>query len=518
MPWRGPDEPGEFPTLGFEIAEWIQEWCAQPDGEHRGDPFTLTDPQLDWLIRWYRLNEDGSFRFRRGQLVQPQKWGKGPFTAAIICAEAVGPVRFDGWDAAGEPVGKPWATPWIQLTAVSEDQTDNVWRSLQPMIEQGPLIELLPDTGLTRINTPEGGLIEPVTSAASSRLGQRITFAPQDETHSWVTPEMRRLAQTQRRNLAGTGGRAMETTNAWRRGQQSVAELTATAERTLDDILRVHPIPRGDPGKASDLARMIGELYEHCPWVSPHRIIADYNDLAAENRPDANRFFVNLITDDEDSAVDSTMWAELARSEALDPAELIVLGVHGGPSMAVAIVGCSIETGRQQLLASWEPDGGDWEIPAIEIRDVLEQQFAAFKVDRAYVNPTGLADSISHLRAKHGKTSVFDWWTGRTRAMAFAVDRWHQAIRTAELTHVDHPVLTRHIGNAFKKSTQVHLDAQRRGWVLRREHDKSQLWINAAEASVLAWEARMDAIATGALDRARKHRRRTSGKPRAHGF
>ena len=50
-----------------------------------------------------------------------------------------GPVLFDGWDAQGEPVGKPWATPHIQITACSEEQTDNTWRALQPMIELGPL-------------------------------------------------------------------------------------------------------------------------------------------------------------------------------------------------------------------------------------------------------------------------------------------------------------------------------------------------------------------------------------------
>ena len=137
MPWRGAEEPGEYPTLGYDIAEWIQELCSQPDGEQAGSPFVLTDPQLDWLIRWYRVDPlTGDFRWRRGQLVEPQKWGKGPFSASIICVEALGPARFAGWDAQGEPVGKAWATPWIQLTAVSEDQTDNVWRSLQPMIER----------------------------------------------------------------------------------------------------------------------------------------------------------------------------------------------------------------------------------------------------------------------------------------------------------------------------------------------------------------------------------------------
>ncbi len=88
---------------------------------------------------------------RGGLLVQPQKWRKGPFSAAIICAEAAGPVLFDGWDENGEPMGRPWSTPWIQVTAATEDQSDNVYRALLPMIELGALKAELPDTGITRI-------------------------------------------------------------------------------------------------------------------------------------------------------------------------------------------------------------------------------------------------------------------------------------------------------------------------------------------------------------------------------
>src|SRR5690349_5535963 len=98
MPWRGPEVPGEFPTLGYGIAEWIEARCAIPDREFIGEPYLLTDEQLRFLLNFYRLDPDtGEFYYSRGgQLIRPQKWGKGPFSAAIICAEAQGPVRFGG--------------------------------------------------------------------------------------------------------------------------------------------------------------------------------------------------------------------------------------------------------------------------------------------------------------------------------------------------------------------------------------------------------------------------------------
>lgn len=190
MPWRGPSLPGEFPTLGYLVADWIEARCAIPDREYVGSPFLLTDEQLRFVLSFYRLDPGtGRFYFHRGgQLVRPQKWGKGPLSAAVICAEAQGPVCFDGWDADGEPVGKPWATPLIQVTAVSEDQTDNVYSALLPMIELGALGGDIEDTGLGRINLPGGGRIKPVTASAISRLGQRITFALQDQALALDTP------------------------------------------------------------------------------------------------------------------------------------------------------------------------------------------------------------------------------------------------------------------------------------------------------------------------------------------
>jgi hypothetical protein len=49
-------------------------------------------------------------------------WGKSPFTAGLAAVEALGPVLFAGWDAAGQPVGMPWSEirkPLVEIAAVS---------------------------------------------------------------------------------------------------------------------------------------------------------------------------------------------------------------------------------------------------------------------------------------------------------------------------------------------------------------------------------------------------------------
>ena len=173
MPWRGPEYEGEFPSLGWAVAEWIEAHCVVPDREDAGAPFLLSDEQLTFLVHHYRLKPDATqarwqtaWKHTRSLLVKPQKWGKAPITSAMICAEAVGDVLFAGWDANGEPVARPWPTPIIQVTAYSEDQTDNIWKVLLPMIQTGPLADVIPDTGETRINLPGQGWVEPVTSKA----------------------------------------------------------------------------------------------------------------------------------------------------------------------------------------------------------------------------------------------------------------------------------------------------------------------------------------------------------------
>jgi hypothetical protein len=184
MPWRGPEVEGEVPTLGNLVAEWIQDHCVIPDREFRGEPFVLTEEQQWHLIWHYALTPEGRWFIRVVSSWSGRRsGGRARSAAAMVCAEAAGPVLFDGWDAKGEPVGRPWATPHIQVTACSEEQTDNTWRALQPMIELGPLAaDFIPDTGLTRVNLPGGGLIEPVTASRSkpSRAARHVRGAGPD--------------------------------------------------------------------------------------------------------------------------------------------------------------------------------------------------------------------------------------------------------------------------------------------------------------------------------------------------
>lgn len=127
----------------------------------------------------------------------------------------------------GEPMGMPWPTPLIQITANSEDQAGNIYGALRPMIDKGPLSEIITHTGEEFIRLPGGGRIDVVTANAQSRLGQRVTFVPQDEVGTWTKHNgMTKVADTQYRGLAGMGGRASLTTNSWDPSEKSVSSCS----------------------------------------------------------------------------------------------------------------------------------------------------------------------------------------------------------------------------------------------------------------------------------------------------
>ena len=503
MPWRGPEYEGEFPSLGWQVADWIEAHCVIPDREDKGEPYLLIDEQVEFLVHHYRLKMDASadrpssaWVYRRSQLVRPQKWGKSPLTAAMICAEAVGPVRFGGWAANGEPVGVPWATPLIQVTASSEDQTANVYAALTPMIEEGPLAEVIPDTGETRINLPGGGRIDPVTSKARSRLGQRITFAVQDETQQW-TPSNGGvlLATTQRRGLAGMGGRCIETTNAWDPSERSVAQQTFESKAT--DIYRDFkqaPVV-WSYGNKRERHKIHKHLYQQCTWVDLNNIDAEAAELAETNPAEAERFFGNRIVYGAGQWLPQVLWEEGYSS--VPGGEEICLGFDGSENNDwTALVAESIDGtvfiptyGPDRLPTVWNPAEWGGRVPRGEVMAAVEELFSRFRVARMYCDPQDWRSEIGEWSVINGDEHVFEWPTNSYRRMCEALKRFETDIRTGRVKHVKDKLLDIAVMNARRVAKPGQL------FTLGKATEKQK--IDPAMAMVLAHEAAMDARAKG---------------------
>lgn len=524
--------------------DWIMAHCVVPDGFNRGSYLNLYDYQFEFFSNFYTVRGDveynaespvlgPAFVYRRGLMVGPQKLGKGPMTAAHICLEAVGPALFAGWATggevydcrqhgcncgyvyeyeAGEPMGMLWATPLIQITAISEEQTDNIYGALRPMIEFGPLSDIIPKTGEEFIRLPGGGRIDTVTSSAQSRLGQRVTFVPQDECGLWTqTNGMARVADTQYRGLAGMGGRASITTNAWNPAEGSVAQVQY--ESSAKDIYRLFRQPPANLSYRNKVERrkihqfVYGEaLKQFGGHVDLDAIEAEAYDLIERDISQAERFFGNRIVASSDAWIDPKVWAERASDETpIQPGDTITIGFDGSlRDDSTALVGCRVSDGLLFLIGIWEcpldPDAAaEWEVPVGEVDAAVARAFETYNVERMYCDPAYWQDVVGRWASQFGEKRVIEWWTNRERQMVSALERFHTAVVTSQLIHDNGDILARHIGNAKKKDT-------RSGIVIRKDRPKSANKIDAAVCAVLAYEARGDVIQSGVTAPKKKYK------------
>lgn len=502
----------EFLSLGPMVRAWIEDHCVVPDGPRMGERFVLTDEMALFVDDFYTLDvPKQQWVFPRGgQLIRPQKWGKGPFSAALICAEAAGPV-LPVWENGQLVGGRPWDTPWIQVTAVSEDQTANVFRALLPMIQLSPSLDMeIADTGLTRVNLPGGGFIEPVTASARSRLGQRITFVVQDETHSWVqTNGGVQLADNQRRNLAGMGGRFLETTNAFDPAENSVAQKTFEAKSSATLIDDAEP-PAGSVRNYEKRRRVLRAVYgdslkEKGGWVDLDRIDLEIEALLEHDPAQAERFFLNRKMASEGAAFDFEQWKSLVRAKYTPPGDAVItIGIDGARhDDALAIVACEVKTGfvwPLDIIERPEDADEDYVHDTERARQVVRDAFQRWPaVWRVYADPQHIADLLVGWANEFGDQRVVKWETYRPRPIAWAVRNFETAISRGELSHPADEVLDRHIGNARRRKLTVLDDKERQMHTLSKDGVKSPRKIDGAMAAVLAWEARADCIKAGGV-------------------
>jgi len=475
----------DFPTL-WVVPEWITAHCIVPDGFRKLDPFEMYDWQLWITLNHYRVRPSArrgqlapAFHNRRSQVVGPQKIGKGPGSATWAAAEGAGPVVFDGWAEGGEaydcrdhgcgcgwfyeyepgePMGTPWPTPLIQITATSEDQTDNIYRPLQSMVKNGPLGEQMKvREGFIRL--PNDGRIDVVTSSAQSRLGNPITFALQDETGIWTdTNKMRRVAETQRRGLAGMGGRSMETTNAWDPSEQSVAQRTAESQRP--DIFRFHrlPPPTLSYRNKAERRKIHRFVYAGATHIDLDAIEAEAAELLETDPGQAERFYGNRIVAGLGSWCDGDKWDARGKVREVPRGTQVVLGFDGSDVDDWTALRAETRDGYQFTPQTaggptiWNPASFGGQVPRLEVHAALEEVFAYFDVVRMYGDPPGWESEMDAWAEKYGEKRVLRWETYRPVQMHAACERLLTDVMKSdsEFTHDGCKVTALHMRNARK--------------------------------------------------------------------
>lgn len=509
-------------TLGWQIVEWSADVLRQPDGPNAGEPWHWTLEQVRFLLHWYAVDDAGRFRYRRGVLRRLKGWGKDPVAAALSAVEFLGPCRFGGWSK-GQPVAIPAAAPWVQIAAVSKDQTRNTM-TLFPGLFGGKhrAGSLGVDLGKEIIYGPGGGRIEAVTSSPRALEGGRPTFVVANETHHWLpNNDGREMARAIARNLAKIrdgAARSLAITNAHEPGEESVAEQDWEAWQQIDagrsrasgflyDSLEAPPATA--LADRDSLRAGLVAARGDSEWLDVDRLIEEILDPTTPPSM-ARRFYLNQIVAAEDSYLPPHEWQACAVADQLRPGDAIVAFFDGSVSDDhTALVACRMSDGLVDVLGHWIPDDAD--IDRREVDGVVGRMFADFEVQAFYGDLAGWESYIDRWRDEFGDRLLIPAaagrkahpiaWDMRSRLAEFsaAVERFEADVLSGDLRHSGHPALAQHIANAKRAGN-------RWGYSVRKEHRESARKIDLAVCAIGARMARRDVQSSGKASRRRTGR------------
>jgi hypothetical protein len=561
VPAEAPRYVIDFPTL-WVVPAWIQRHCIIPDGFRKGRPFRPYDWQLWCYANHYRIKPDAkqdpdflagdpdampvrseAFYYRRSQIIAPQKTGKGPWSAAWVAAEGLGPVLFYDWagdsDAyvcedngcdcgwvyryrPGEPMGHAWPTPLIQLLATSESQVENVYRPLKAMARNPRLRNrMMVREGFIRLRSedgdPEENRIDVVTSSALSRLGNPINFCLHDESQLYTeTNKLVNVAQTMRRGAAAMGGRSGETTNCFDPSENSTAQRTF--ESTKKDIFKFYEPPPPDLKytRRDERRRIHAFNYRGSPHADLHGINAEAEELMDEDPAKAERFYGNRIVYGagswlEGEAWDARAWTKVHGGDLrIVPAGTPVAGgFDGSDTDDWTAIRLQTEDGYQftprygpdRRACIWNPAEHGGQVPRLEVRAAWAEIVEFYQLVRAYLDPPGWKTEIDELAEEYGEKVFVRWETYRINQMHAALLRLHtDVVKTGTtFTHDGDQIVATHIRNARK------LARAGQKYILGKPSQQQK--IDTAMSSTLANEAAGDITAAGLWPKPRVRRK-----------
>jgi phage terminase large subunit-like protein len=526
-------------SLGWLAIWWIETFCVHGPGDVQGQPVVLDDEFAGFILDVYALDAEGRRNYDSAFISRAKGRAKSELAGFIVLFEAFGPCRFGGFATgnetytlhdftyeyqAGEPLGVEVVAPVIRCLATEEGQAGNTYDNVYFNLSEGPLAEGLPRdaAGLTRIFIPGGGEIIPSTASNSSKDGGKESFVVFDETHLYLLPQLKRMYQTVRRNLAKRKAAepwSLETSTMYMPGENSVAEETHNLAKAIAEgktkrqrLLFDHREANPDIDLTNEAEVRAGLVEAYGPFaeiMDLDRIISEIYD--PRNDPqDSRRYYFNQPTSSKDAWLSAPEWNACTSVQEVAKNDEITLGFDGsrkrsrGVADATALVGCRVSDGYLFEIKVWEqpdgPAGEDWEVPTADVDYEVRKAFESYNVVGMFADPARWESYVAQWESDFGKklkvksTSAhpIEWWmTGnRSYLVVRALEQFHAAVVDKELIHDGSRALTRHILNARRR-------VGRSGMSIAKEHPDSKNKIDAAIAAVLAYQARLQALSKG---------------------
>ncbi|MEU4155705.1 terminase [Actinoplanes sp. NPDC026670] len=499
--WHLPEK-----TLGWQILGWISKYLRNDEGT---GPWIATPEQARFLLWWYAVDKNGRFIYRKGVFQRLKGHGKDPLVAVMCLIEMVGPSRFSHWDADGAPVGKPHPQAWVQVAAVSRDQTRNTMTLFPSLMSDKFIADYGVKAGAELIRANGGKVrLEAVTSNFRSLEGGRVTFVVLNETHHWISGNQgHQMYETIDGNATKKDSRYLAITNAYMPGEDSVAERMRNG---YDKIVEgksvgigflydsVEADPR-TPLTEQALRIVIPKIRGDAVWLNVDAILASVMDSTiAPSR--SRRMWLNQIVADEDALYGPEQWKPLELEGAqLRPGDQIALGFDGGKTDDDSgLVAIRLDDNVVFVLGHWSkpdgPEGDHWEVNKEAVDSAVRDAMAAFDVVGFYADVALWESYIADwekdfsekLAVKASERSSIGWDMRQSlRKVTLAHERMVQTIFDGKLFHDGDPALRRHVLNVYRRVNNY-------GVSFGKQSRESPRKVDLYAAMMLAFEAAHD--------------------------
>lgn len=452
--WRGGWVLPEF-TLGWRVLAWCGVWLR----DKHGQPWQFTPEQARFVLWYFAIDpESGDFLYHSAVLQRLKGWGKDPLAACLAVAAMFAEVTFDHWDG-DVPVGREEPNAWVQIVAVSLDQTKNTMKLMPSLISAEARRHYGIQVGKENVyGLGDTRAMHAVTSSPLSLEGPRPTLVVRNETQNWLSSNGgHEMAGTIEGNAAKSengASRMLDICNAFRPGQDSVAERTRAAweatqgedAEALDFGLLYDSLeaPPEAPLTAEAAPSVVEAIRGDASWLSVKRIVASILNLA--NPPsESRRKWYNQITAAEDARFDPNDIKACAVTDALQPGDEIVMFGDGSKSDdATGIVGVRVSDGLTQTLHVQQPKKGQV-VDREAVDHAVTQAFDTFKVIGFWFDPSHAKDEnaegdesfwmplVDEWMARYGRRLKF--WATKTGDRLHAV-AWDMATPAHQATFV----------------------------------------------------------------------------------
>ena len=525
---RGPDGRFLLPeyTLGWHCLSWTKTYLQH----YVGRPWQYTPEQARLTLWWYAMDPvTNRFLYRDGVIQRLKGHGKDPLVATYSAFEFVGPCRFDQvadedneWGVPpGQPLGMQHPAAWVQIAAVSQDQTRNTMTLFPSIFTKRALEEFRIDLGKEIIYADKGrARIEAVTSSPRALEGGRPTAVNMGETHHWLASngghEMAAVIERNATKSSDGQTRSLANTNAFEPGEDSVAEQTrdayeaVEAGRAADVGLFYDSLEAPPEAKLTEawIEPTLRAVRGDSTWLDIERLKASILDT--RNPPSrSRRFWYNQIAAAEDAWMARYEWDACAREDlALADGDEVVMFFDGSKSDdATGLAACRMSDGLVSTLGVWQkppnwpapesPGYVPYQVPREDVDGVVQNAFSRFKVLAFFADPGSGQDEdgemywdtfLDRWGQAHGKKLLLRAVVAGSKAHAVrwdmrdrrnqeqfteAVKRAREDILQRQLVHDGHKVMRTHVINARRRTNAW-------GITIGKEHRESARKIDLA--------------------------------------